>query len=186
MKNRKSPGLYFAVFVMVSLFAGCSAIVGKFEGVKKSGDPDSQALSSPGVKKPIIKKSAVYFYRPDQSISGWTWKDIDIMEIHVLGIITDPDEKSQVSHVGKLKNNSYIKEEFNPGIHRFTANWELIPYVFTIKPNEDLCIKAEIGLVNALRHRATLKKIDKSVCESDMEMMKEYKEKDWYKHDSAE
>ena len=174
MKNRKSPQLYFVVLVMVFLFAGCSAMVDEFEVVKKSSESDSQALSSSRVKKPVIKKSTVYFYRPEQSVSGWTWKDIDIMEINVVGIITDPDEESQVSHIGKLKNNSYIKKGFKPGIHRFTANWELSPYVFTLKPNEDLCIKAEIGLVNALRHRATLKKMDKSTCEADMKMMKEY------------
>ena len=136
--------------------------------------PDSQTPSYPRPKKTSIKKTTVYFYRPDQSISGWTWKDIDIMEIHALGIITDPDEKSQVSHVGKLKNNSYIKRKFKPGTHRFTANWKLLPYEFTVKPNEDLCIKAEIGLVNAIRHRATLKIIDKSICKSDMQMLKEY------------
>ena len=178
MKNRKSPGLYFLVLVIMILFSGCTILGSKFPDVQESGSPDSQTPSSPRLKKPSLKKTTVYFYRPDQSISGWTWKDINIMEIHVIGIITDPDEKSQVSHIGKLKNNSYIKKEFKPGTHRFTANWELVPYVFTLKPNEDICIKAEIGLVNALRRRATLKKIDKSSCESDIKMMKDNQTKE--------
>ena len=159
---------------MVFLFAGCSVTGEKSDNAEKSIFTDSQASSSLKPKKPSVKKSTVCFYRPDQSVSGWTWKDIDIMEINVVGIITDPDEESQVSHIGKLKNNSYIKKKFKPGIHRFTANWELSPYVFTVKPNEDLCVKAEIGFVNALLQRATLKMMDKSTCETDMKMMKEY------------
>lgn len=87
------------------------------------------------------------------------------MEIHALGLVTDPEEKSQVTFIGKLKNNSYIKTTFTPGAHRFTANWKLHPYEFTLKPGEDLCIKAEIDLVDALQQRATLIKADKTVCE---------------------
>ena len=178
MRNRRLSGLYFAVVVTVYLVAGCSTTGGFFAGAQKTGSPDSQIPSSAKLKKTDIKKTTVYFYRPDQSISGWTWKDIDIMEINVVGIITDPEEKSQVTHIGKLKNNSYIKKEFKPGIHRFTANWQLTPYVFTLNPNEDLCIKAEIGFVNALRQRATLKITDKDTCESDMNVMKEYQIKE--------
>ena len=178
MRNRKSPELYFALLIIMFLVAGCSTTGGFFSGAQKNGSVDSQIPSSPNLKKTDIKKTTVYFYRPDQSISGWTWKGIDIMEINVVGIITDPEEKSQVTHIGKLKNNSYIKKELKPGIHRFTANWQLTPYVFTLKPNEDLCIKAEIGFVNALRQRATLKITDKDTCESDMKMMKEYQIKE--------
>lgn len=166
MKNTKSPGLYFSVLVVMFLLAACSTTGDKSQDVQESISPDSQKPSPPVSQKPRIKKSTVYFYRPDKNVFGWTWKDIDIMEVHALGIITDPDEKSQVSHIGKLKNNSYIKKEFKPGTHRFTANWKLLPYEFTLKPDECICIKAEIGFVNALRRRATLKKIDKSSCES--------------------
>lgn len=83
-----------------------------------------------------------------------------------------------VTHVGSLKNNSYIKREFKPGTHRFTANWKLVPYEFTLKANEDLCVKAEIGFINAVRQRATLKKIDKSTCESDIKMIEVYQVKE--------
>ena len=174
MNSRNFLSLY--LLALAFLFSGCSTTEIKISDDKStipvvSKRPDTtgpKESSSSRVKTMGNKKSTVYFYRPDKKVFGWTWKDIHIMEIHALGIITDPDEKSQVSQIGKLKNNSYIKKEFEPGTHRFTANWKLDPYEFTLKPNEDVCIKAEIGFVNALRHRATLKKIDKSTCESDI------------------
>ena len=140
---------------------------------KESDVTDPNKSTSSNAKKWANRQSTVYFYRPDRTVFGWTWKDITIMEIHALGIITDPDEKTQVSHIGNLKNNSYIKKQFKSGTHRFTANWELEPYEFTLKPNQTMCIKAEIGFVNALRHRATLKIIDKDLCDTDIVNAKE-------------
>ena len=173
MKNGKSLGFYFATLVIVLLFSGCTVPAEKPLEIQEPIPPEPKKASSPVYKKPRIEKSTVYFYRPDKSISGWTWKGIGIMEIHAVGIITDPDDLSQVSQIGDLNNNSYIKKEFKPGAHRFTANWQLEPYVFTLKPNEDMCIKAEIGFVNALRQRATLKKADKSSCESYIKQLEE-------------
>ena len=169
MRNRK---LYISVLIAL-LLAGCSLIEVKPDDIQETSSPDPQIPSSPGLKKTTVKKSTVVFYRPDQSISGWTWKDINIMEIHALGLVTDPGEESQVTHVGTLKNNSFIKREFKSGTHRFTANWELQPYEFTLKPDEEMCIKAEIGFFNALQRRATLKIVDKIVCQTDIENAKE-------------
>ena len=167
----KSFKLSLTLLVTALLFSGCALID------KKS--PDSQSVIAPKVKKPIIRKTTVYFYRPDQSISGWTWKDINIMEIHALGLITDPEEKTQVTQIGKLKNNSYMKKEFNAGTHRFTANWELLPYEFTLKPDEEMCIKAEIGFFNALQRRATFKIVDKNTCKSDINKIAQPQMKEW-------
>ena len=174
MTKRNFPSL--CLFTLVFLFSGCSTTESIILDVKKPGSAaskkpgtlGSKKTTLSGSKKTAFKKSTVYFYRPDKNVFGWTWKDINIMEIHALGIITDPNEKSQVSHIGKLKNNSYFKKKFESGTHRFTANWQLDPYEFTLKPNEEVCIKAEIGFVNALRRRATLKKVDKVSCESDI------------------
>ena len=155
------------------MFSGCTVPAEKPLEIQEPIPPVPKKISPPVFKKPKINNRTVYFYRPDKSISGWTWKAIGIMELHAVGIITDPDDLSQVSHIGDLNNNSYIKKEFKPGAHRFTANWELDPYVFTLKPNENMCIKAEIGFVNALRQRATLKKDDKNSCESYIKQVEE-------------
>ena len=153
------------------MFTGCAVIEEKPD--------DTLKTESVRVKKPVIKMTTVYFYRPDQSVSGWTWKDINIMEVHTLGLVTDPDEEAQVTHIGTLKNNSVIKKQFSPGQHRFTANWELLPYEFTLKPGEEMCIKAEIGLINALQRRATFKIVDKDTCESEIKSITQPETKQW-------
>ncbi|MCW8923465.1 MAG: DUF2846 domain-containing protein [Gammaproteobacteria bacterium] len=173
MQDRKLLQWSVTALCLAFLLTGCSLFVRESADSADFIPAEEEKPDSVKAQSQPVHQATVYFYRPDNSTFGWTWKDITIMEIHADGIVTDPDDTNQVTQIGILKNHSYIKKQFAPGLHRFTANWELPPYLFTLEANQTTCIKAEIGFINAVRQRATFKKVDQSVCQREMENARE-------------
>lgn len=153
MKNMSLIGLNLAIFATVFGLAGCGATGGAFQNLQK----------------PENNNSTVYFYRPNKFLGGGM--SINIMEIHdshAVGKHIKSFGNTRVSFIGKLRNNSYIKKEFNPGVHRFTTNWMFDPDEFYLKPNDYICIRADMKIFKGMVSYTPIKTIDKNACASEI------------------
>lgn len=172
----------FILAITVLGLTGCGATGKKFQALEGAEN----------------NKSIVYFYRADQF--GGSWRTINVMEVkassmaklneeskattEVKNDFSEDEEKNDydentigsddIDQVGKLRNNSYHKKEFEPGLHYFTTNWLYDPEEFHLEPNDYICIRADMEYFKmAFGSYAPLTKIDKQLCTDEIKDTRE-------------
>lgn len=120
--------------------------------------------------EPTKGKAAVYFYRPSSFLHAESQlavrKDINNSQ----GFKLDP---FGTPIVAILKNNSYIKKEFTPGVHEFKVGFT--SEQVELKADTYVCMLVEPGL-NALF--SSINSVDLSICKSAIQDTLEMTEED--------